>query len=104
MKKPIAEIKHALDEIRAACDCITVDDETIDKALDIHQRFGYSYFDCLMIASALECGCDYLFSEDLQNGQVIDGLTIVNIFNDKNFTGENALPGAGRPLTAITTR
>jgi predicted nucleic acid-binding protein len=34
-----------------------------------------------MIASALECECESLFSEDLQDGQLIEGLTIENIFS-----------------------
>ncbi|PSR19064.1 DNA-binding protein [filamentous cyanobacterium CCP3] len=54
---------------------------TIRKALDIAQRYQYSYFDSLMIASALEVGCDRLYSEDLQDGQKVDNmLTIINPF------------------------
>jgi predicted nucleic acid-binding protein len=33
-----------------------------------------------MVASAIECECDYLFSEDLQDGQVIEGVVVCNIF------------------------
>lgn len=55
---------------------------TIRKALDIAQRYQYSYFDSLMIASALEVECDCLYSEDLQDGQKIDNmLTIINPFS-----------------------
>lgn len=35
---------------------------------------------CLLLASALELGCKFFLSEDLQDGQVIEGLTIVNPF------------------------
>jgi predicted nucleic acid-binding protein len=52
------------------------------RALVIKGRYGYSFYDSLIIAAALEAGCDRLFSEDLQHGQRIEGLTIVNPFLD----------------------
>lgn len=53
----------------------------IRKACGIAERYGFSFFDSLMIASALECNCDVLYSEDMQNGQIIeDKLKIVNPF------------------------
>ena len=54
------------------------------KALGIHERYGYAYYDSLMIASALEHNCQHLLTEDMAGGQVIEGrLTIQNIFADK---------------------
>lgn len=50
------------------------------RAIDIQGRYGYSFYDSLIIAAALEAGCSRLLSEDLQDGQRIDGLTIVNPF------------------------
>lgn len=50
------------------------------KALDIQERWSYSFYDSLIIASALESGCSVLYSEDLQHGQSIDGLRIINPF------------------------
>ena len=45
------------------------------------QRYGYRIYDALMVASALEARCTILYSEDMQDGQVIDGgLTILGIF------------------------
>ncbi len=44
-------------------------------------RYRFSYFDSLILASALTANCQILYSEDLQHGQVIDGrLTIINPF------------------------
>jgi predicted nucleic acid-binding protein len=55
---------------------------TIEQALFIHGKYGYSYYDSLIIASALENCCEYLLSEDLTDGQVIEGsLTVHNIFS-----------------------
>jgi predicted nucleic acid-binding protein len=54
-------------------------------ALDVHERYGYAYYDSLIIASALEGNCRYLLSEDMADGQVIEGrLTIKNIFAHEN--------------------
>ena len=52
-----------------------------EAALRIASRTGYQFYDALIIAAALESGCTTLFSEDLQDGQVIEGsLTIRNPF------------------------
>jgi predicted nucleic acid-binding protein len=54
--------------------------ETHRAALRICERYGYSVYDGLILASALEGGCKKLYSEDLQHGQVIEGLRIDNPF------------------------
>ena len=76
------EIGEALDAISVLCPSplpVTID--THDAARRIAATYGYSMVDGLIAASALEAGCDTLFSEDLQNGQVIEGrLTIRNPF------------------------
>jgi predicted nucleic acid-binding protein len=54
---------------------------THGAAIGIAQRDGVAFYDALIIASALEAGCSVLWSEDMQNGRVIDGrLTIRNPF------------------------
>jgi predicted nucleic acid-binding protein len=50
------------------------------RALELHGRYGYGFYDSLIIAATLEAGCARLLSEDLQPGQRIEGLTIVNPF------------------------
>lgn len=51
-----------------------------EKSLEIKERYRFSFYDSLIIAAALLAGCKRLLSEDLQHGQVIDGLKIVNPF------------------------
>lgn len=46
----------------------------------IQSRYLYSFYDSLIIAAALEAGCGNLYSEDLQDRQRIEQLTIVNPF------------------------
>jgi predicted nucleic acid-binding protein len=54
---------------------------THEAALGIAARHGLAFYDCLIIASALEAGCDTLLSEDMQDGRVIErNLTIRNPF------------------------
>jgi predicted nucleic acid-binding protein len=50
------------------------------RAIAVQARYGYGFYDSLIIAAALEAGCDRLYSEDMQDGQHIEGLTIVNPF------------------------
>jgi predicted nucleic acid-binding protein len=52
-----------------------------ETALAIAHRYSFAFHDSLIIASALEAGCATLWSEDMQDGQMIDGrLTIRNPF------------------------
>src|SRR5919106_5419114 len=48
------------------------------RALELHSRYQYGFYDSLIIAAALASGCTRLYSEDLQAGQRIEGLTIVD--------------------------
>jgi predicted nucleic acid-binding protein len=51
-----------------------------ELGLDVQERYRYTFYDSLIIAAALSSDCDRLYSEDLQPGQRIEGLTIVNPF------------------------
>ena len=53
---------------------------TIDKAIDIAKRYKYAYWDSLMLSSALESRCIAIYSEDMQHGQIIEGVRIINPF------------------------
>jgi predicted nucleic acid-binding protein len=78
---PRQAIALFLQDIRANGEVRLVTEDTIDDALRAHERWQFSYYDSLIIASALASDCDYVISEDLQDGQVIDGrLRIINIF------------------------
>ena len=49
-------------------------------ALSLAREHGFSFYDALIVASAIEAGCDTLLSEDMQHGRRIAGLTIVDPF------------------------
>jgi len=75
-----SEIKDSLGSIRAVCEVLPVSVAIHDRALEIAERYGLSIYDATIVASALVAGCETLHSEDLQDGQVIESLTIRNPF------------------------
>jgi len=50
------------------------------NALDLQARYRYGLYDSLIVAAALAAGCTQLLTEDLQDGQQINGLSIRNPF------------------------
>ncbi len=76
------ELREALSSILIVCPtALPMDLEIHSAALAIAERYGFRIFDALMIASALHGGCEILWSEDMQDGMVIDGrLRIANPF------------------------
>jgi predicted nucleic acid-binding protein len=54
---------------------------TVIEACKIADLYGFSFYDSLIITAALESGCSILYSEDLHDGQLIEGkLTVKNPF------------------------
>jgi len=58
--------------------------ELIFSALNISEKWKYSFYDSLIIASAIEASSTVLYTEDLQHGQQIDNVKIVNPFLNYN--------------------
>ena len=50
------------------------------RGLHVRAQYGFSFYDSLIVAAALEAGCTRLYSEDLQHGQRMERLTIHNPF------------------------
>ena len=82
LHRPWPEIEQALTAVRTLClPPLSLTIAIHESALRLAAQAGYQLFDALIIASALEAGCDTLFSEDLQDGQIIETrLTIRNPF------------------------
>ena len=60
-----------------------ISDSTIGLAFEVAQRYGFGYYDSLILATALENGCGILYSEDMQHGQVImDRVKVLNPFKE----------------------
>lgn len=75
------EIREVLAQIRVVCPVEPMSVDTHDKAVQVAERYGLSIYDALIVAAALLAGCATLYSEDMQDGQVIERqLTIRNPF------------------------
>ncbi|HEY6141774.1 MAG TPA: PIN domain-containing protein [Thermoanaerobaculia bacterium] len=59
---------------------VTLQPNDLLIAIDLQQRYQFSIWDALIIRAAMISNCEILYSEDMQAGQRIDGLTIVNPF------------------------
>jgi len=79
---PWYEVQFGLDNILRICpNPLPLTVQTHQKALSIADRYGFQIYDALVVASALEARCSVLYSEDMQDGQVIDHqLTVTNPF------------------------
>jgi predicted nucleic acid-binding protein len=69
-------------------DVLSLDEATVDQAASLAIRYQLSHWDALIVASAVLAGCDTLYSEDLQDGQVFnDAVTVVNPFAPSKVLG-----------------
>ncbi|MFZ2960973.1 MAG: PIN domain-containing protein [Candidatus Ozemobacteraceae bacterium] len=59
-----------------------LDERGIKRGIELNIQYQFSYWESLILASAIEAGCTKLYSEDLQHNQVIqNGLSIINPFH-----------------------
>ena len=75
------EIGEAISDVLALVEpplALTLDLHAAARVLAEDHRL--SFYDALIVASAIEAGCDVLYSEDMQHGRTIGGLTIANPF------------------------
>ena len=77
---PHTDVREVLATIRAICRTEPLTVEVHDKGLEIAARYGFAFYDSVIVASALLAGCRALYSEDLQHGQRIERLTVTNPF------------------------
>ncbi len=73
-------IRRLLDEILVPLWQVNPTAGLYQSAISLQGRYGFSFYDSLIVAAAVEAGCTRLYSEDLQHGQQIQRLTIVNPF------------------------
>jgi len=87
MNMPWAEVAEALSAVRELCGPpvpLTIDLHQF--ALKIAQRYGFHVYDSLIVAAAVEARCNVLYSEDMQDGQTIQSVTIRNPFRSAKRT------------------
>jgi predicted nucleic acid-binding protein len=71
-------IHSTFEAIRSACAIVPLTLETHERGVALAERHSLSVYDAMIVAAAQLAGCHRLYTEDLQNGQVIDGVTIVD--------------------------
>jgi predicted nucleic acid-binding protein len=81
LKIPLHEVREILDTIRAVCTVEPITVDAHDRGLAVFERYRFSFYDSILVATALISGAKTLYSEDLQHGQVIDKqLRVTNPF------------------------
>lgn len=82
LKTPVTpeDARDFLDRVMMPLWRIMPSQRLYQRGLDFQARYRYGFYDALIIAAALTAGCTRLYSEDLQHGQQIEGLTIENPF------------------------
>jgi predicted nucleic acid-binding protein len=83
---PHNRVGEIIDGTVQVCELAIVTHTTVQDALRIAKENVLGLYDSIIVASALESGCEYLVSEDLTDGQRIeDKLTIVNVYVHPEF-------------------
>jgi predicted nucleic acid-binding protein len=75
----VAEIREFVRDY-AAWNPVTTDHQLLEGAWRLQDRYGISWWDALIVAAAEVAGCEYLLTEDMQDGQRLGGVTVVDPF------------------------
>lgn len=74
-------IEEIVKDLTANLNIQPLDSNSILHACRIAERYRTSYFDALMIATAIECECKAFYSEDMHDGQMFEkSITVINPF------------------------
>jgi predicted nucleic acid-binding protein len=73
-------VDHFIERIVYLTSVLPMDQETNGLARSLAARYGFAWYDALIVASALEGGCTRLLTEDMHHGLKISDLTIANPF------------------------
>jgi len=77
------ELDNNLQKIIEKTTLFLFDEQTIQLAIKIQNRYNFQYYDSLIISTALENSCNILYSKDMQHNQKVDTLTIINPFKEQ---------------------
>lgn len=75
-----AEVAQKKVEVLSTLVAVTIDADHIVESIKLHRLYNLSFWDALIVHAARRAGCDRLITEDLQAGQRIEGVDIVNPF------------------------
>lgn len=73
------QAQEVVSQLIAGFDILEIDTPKVLQAMEINVRYGYSYWDSLILATALHSDCSVLYSEDMHHNQLIENkLRIIN--------------------------
>jgi predicted nucleic acid-binding protein len=76
------------DEVRIILDgmavfpCVDDSRTVLDDAIELKSKYDLQFYDALIIATAKGAGCDMVYSEDMGDGVVYDGITVKDPFKE----------------------
>ncbi|MDR2674343.1 MAG: PIN domain-containing protein [Opitutaceae bacterium] len=73
-------VRFAISFMLDSCELAAFSQEMLENASDLRARHSVSFWDSLVVAAALEAGCDFLVSEDMQDGKRFGALQVKNLF------------------------
>jgi predicted nucleic acid-binding protein len=82
--KPGLNVESARNDVRSllAWHPVSIDTKVVEAAWVIQDRYELSWWDALIVAAAQVANCQYLLSEDLQDGQELGEVRVVSPFNN----------------------
>ncbi len=75
-----ADVARRKVELFAKYHLVVLDLDDILAAIDLHRLHRLAFWDALVVRAAKQGGCSVLYTEDLQHGRSIDGVTLVDPF------------------------
>jgi predicted nucleic acid-binding protein len=81
-KLPEPDVRNTIEQMSKICMVQNYSKEISIKASNIREIHSFSFWDSHIMASAISSKCRFLVSEDMQDGQVLDGTNIMNIFTN----------------------
>ncbi len=86
LKIDMMQVKNLIAVLSSDLEIKIFNSNTIIKALDLKSKYNFQYYDSLIVATALENHCKILYSEDMQDGLIVEQiLTIINPFKKEEI-------------------
>ena len=90
LKMTWQDIDAVLLMLKSTCEVLPVTLASHERAIDLAQRYQLSLYDANIVSNAILGGAKTLLSEDMQNGMLMDGVTVVNPFSNAGFASISA--------------
>lgn len=75
------ELQQTIANFQARYPILNVTMDIIRQASELRDHYSFSYWDSVVVATAIQADCSVIYSEDMQHNQRIGKLSIINPFN-----------------------